>query len=801
VLLTTAFFSFFSLKINFEEDISSLLPSTDNSGTTGLVFSNLKVKDKIFILFHSTSDETTPFDLMDVCDQFIETLLEKDTINHSIGSVLYQLDVESLLQNGISFLYENAPVFLDSAAYPQIDRLSRNEQVELQMAENYSILRSPAGMAFKEAIRQDPIAFRNIFLTQMGNMAAALGGNYTIMDGHIFTPDTTTLVAFLSPNFKSFDSKQGIRLAEMIEMEIKHFRTENTGVEILYHGSPVQSVYNSRRIKTDLVLTISVSLILILVVLLICFRNKSTILHLILPVVYGVLFSLAIIYFIKGSMSLMALGIGAIVMGVAFSYCMHVITHFKYVSDPETVLKDQTTPVILGSLTTIGAFMGLMLTKSELLRDFGLFASLGLVGTTIACLLFLPQFFNPANNRKSEKAFTALEKINSFPFEKQKWLIGLLIVVSVVCFFVSDKVKFDSDLRNIGYDNANVVRSRNLLASKTTGNASTVYFASVAEELDSALVYNRRLCEKLDELVAQRQIAGYASPASLFVPLFEQEKRIELWNNYWTKDKKEALENTIIQAGKRYNFRDRTFEAFFNLLDADYSPVSLYDAGIVPDELMENIVEHTDDKYMVFVPVRMDKKRLLEIGEKIVAQNVNFVVIDPMYYTGEMVNVIHDDFNTTLMISSLFVLIVLLCSYRNIVLALIGFLPMGFSWYIVLGTMAIFGMEFNLINIVISTFIFGIGVDYSIFIMDGLLHTHRTKSPVLIYHKTAIFLSALILIIVIVSLMFAVHPAISSIGLSTLTGMVSTMLIAYTLLPFLFNLYIKWREKRRKGLL
>ena len=95
---------------------------------------------------------------------------------------------------------------------------------------------------------------------------------------------------------------------------------------------------------------------------------------LLVPVVYGAFFALATIYLIKGGMSLMALGIGAIVLGVALSYCLHVLTHYKYVSDPETVLREQIKPVIMGSLTTIGAFAGLLFTKSELLSETWIFS-------------------------------------------------------------------------------------------------------------------------------------------------------------------------------------------------------------------------------------------------------------------------------------------------------------------------------------------------------------------------------------------------------------------------------------------
>jgi uncharacterized membrane protein YdfJ with MMPL/SSD domain len=54
------------------------------------------------------------------------------------------------------------------------------------------------------------------------------------------------------------------------------------------------------------------------------------------------------------------------------------------------------------------------------------------------------------------------------------------------------------------------------------------------------------------------------------------------------------------------------------------------------------------------------------------------------------------------------------------------------------------------------------------------------------YHKVAIFFSALVLCIVTFSLIFARHPAIHSIGLSTLIGMASTIMISYTLQPFAF---------------
>lgn len=790
LILSSLFFIYFGSKVEYEEDISKLLPSTDSGeGTEKVVFANLKVKDKLFVLF--SSDSMPPDDLAEICESFVDSLLQRDSANKHqvITDALYKID-DHLLQDGLRFLYTHVPLFLDSTDYPKMDSLFTKENIDKQMAENYMTLMSPAGMAFRDVIIQDPLAMRNIFIGKLSGIQEGLGSNYIVKDKHFFTPDTAIVLAFISPNFQSFNSKESIKLIEMLEDEIEQFEEKYPEVKISYHGAPAQSVYNSRQIKKDLVMTLAVSLLIICAIILYCFRNKTSLIYLLAPVIYGTFFALAVIYFIKGGMSLLAVGIGVVVLGVALSYCLHVLTHYKYVSDPIKVLKDQTVPVLLGCLTTIGAFMGLLFTQAELLKDFGIFASLALAGTTIFSLIFLPHFFNPKNNKRSDKAFAVLEKINSYPLEKQTLLIVAVIVLSGVCAFTSRWVTFDADLKNIGYHEPKVVESQELLASHTTPGYITTYYAAASKNLDSALVYNQQMMHLLDGLLQEKKIQNYSEATSLFIPTFEQQARIDRWNNYWNPAKKEQVKEDLVAAATAYNFRPEMFQPFLQMLDVEYQPVSLYESGVIPSAILSNMIEYTDSVYIVFTPVQLKTENLVEVSDDI-ASDEKFIVIDPFYYTKDMVLIINDDFNITLGISSLFVLIVLLISFRSVVLAILSFIPMALSWYIVLGIMGIFGLQFNLINIVIATFIFGIGVDYSIFVMDGLLSGFRTRTSLLMYHKTAIFFSAVVLIIGVASLLFATHPAISSIGLSTLIGMSTAVLIAYSLQPFLFYWLIK----------
>ena len=788
--------------MTYEEDITRLLPQPKNEHGENVVFSNLKVKDKIYLVFKPNSDSIDHETLAARCDEYMDSLIVRDSANKYIADILYKID-NNVMMGAMEYLSKSLPIYLEDEDYKAIDSLLTPEAVKASMERNAALVYSPM-MGLSDLVARDPLGMKDVLLGKVDKMKEGLGGSYSMINQHFFTPDSALCIAFMSPGFASTDSKKSAKLVTEMEDVIKDFVELHPDVDIYYHGAPVQSVYNSRQTKKDLAYTLSVSMIFICIVICFCFKNWDTLPMLLLPVVYGAFFSLATLHMYQGSMSLLALGIGGVVLGVALSYCLHVLVHYKYVSDPETVIKDQTTPVILGCLTTIGAFMSLMFTEASLLRDFGKFASLALVGTTFFSLVFLPHFFSVNRNKKNEKAFKKLEEINSYPFEKKTWLIISILVVSIICLFTKSLVEFDTDLKNIGYNEPRVLESQELLADHSTKEYRTVYYATIDEDLDSALTFNKTLYAELENQKTNKKVSSYGNTASLFVTTKDQVRRIEKWNDFWYgKDRRaEKLNKMMAAECPQYGFSMDFFQPFWGMLNTHYEPTSLFESNAFPSSLKSNMIEKTDGKYILFTPVQLKPDDKNEVTDRIVETEVSgarrFIIIDPFYYTNALVEIMNNDFNVALFISSIFVFLVLLISFRSTTLALIGFIPMSLSWYIVLGIMGILEIKFNLVNIVISTFIYGIGVDYSIFIMDGLLSNFRTKKQLLVYHKTAILFSAFVLIVGISSLLFATHPAMKSIGFSTLVGMSATVIIAYSLQPFLFYWFIKRRT--RKGL-
>jgi 1-acyl-sn-glycerol-3-phosphate acyltransferase len=118
------------------------------------------------------------------------------------------------------------------------------------------------------------------------------------------------------------------------------------------------------------------------------------------------------------------------------------------------------------------------------------------------------------------------------------------------------------------------------------------------------------------------------------------------------------------------------------------------------------------------------------------------------------------------------------------------------TWIWILGIMALVGIEFNIINVMISTFIFGLGDDYSIFVMDGLQHEYKTGKQSMASVRTSIFLSAITTILGLGVLIFAHHPALRSIAAIAIIGIVCVFIMSQTLEPFIFNWLITKRTER-----
>ena len=779
---------FFALQVRFEENITQFFPDTKDSQNTIKVFDNLKIKDKIIIMLSSadTCHQVEPDSLIEAAGQLQQTLTEKAG-GTLIKGIFAQID-QSLIGGATDFVYEHLPLFLTDTDYQRFDSLLTEKGIQATMQKNYTNLLSPAGIALRSYILRDPLGLGSEALKHLQDFQ--LEANYEIYDEHIFSKDGSTLLMFITPVFSTGSTGKNDELIKILEEELQHVQGESPTIRAEYFGGPSVGVYNARQIKKDTILTSSLALLIIIVFISLVFKRKRSIPLIITPVLFGGLFALFLIFFIKGSISAIAVGAGSAVMGIALSYSIHMLAHQNHVSTVQQLIKEIAYPLTVGSFTTIGAFMGLIFTSSDLLRDFGLFASLALVGTTLFCLIYLPHFLKGQADVKQGCILRIIEKINAYSYEKNKWLVGGILLITVICLFTSQKVGFNNDMMSLNYEPQHLKQSEEKLMQLFDNGEKTVLFVSVGKDMNQATETYAMTNQKLSALKDQGLIKDYASASQFLISPQEQQLRLKKWKDYWTDEKQQQIREQLETAAAEYRFRPGSFEPFYQWLN---QPFGEYHYTAQEDDLSGKLLNEwqtsADSITMLISQIRIsdqNKETVYQNFSK--AQDV--VIFDRSYFANKWVSAINDDFYLILYISSFLIFFALWFSYGRIELTLMSFLPMLVSWVIILGLMGILGIEFNIINIILSTFIFGIGDDFSIFIMDGLQNKYRTGQKVLNSHKTAIFFSAFTTVVGMGALVFAKHPALQSISLISILGMIAVVLVAYTIQPLIFRFFI-----------
>ncbi len=785
--LITVILIYAALQVKFEEDFTRFFPKNSATAESAELFSKIKIKDKIVILFKSRdSVNVVPSGQLISAAESFESELMGSVGNSHIKESRLKVDASDR-DEMVSFIYNNLPIFLTSEDYSRFDSLITGKSIDGILSRGMASLLSPAGYTISSYFGRDPLGFATPILSSLQQLQS--GMVYNMLDDHVFSQDNTTLLYIITPKNGSSKTTENDKLISAIESGKEHLEKNHPGIEVMYMGGPTVGVYNARQIKADTFITLTIALIVIVLLLYMAFRKFSSILLLLLPAVFGALFALAFISLDKGGVSAIAVGAGATVMGIALSYSIHIISHLKHVKSIEQLIEELAYPLTIGSFTTVGAFLGLLYTQSSLLQDFGLFSALTLIGTTLFSLVFLPHMLKVEHEEKPNKIIDWIDKFSSYRFDRNKWLVSVILVLFVAGLFLSPKVPFQSDMMKLNYEPECVKIAEKTFYDKFKSNESRVLLLSVGKNMDSVIRTYVNCQSTIERLKSNGAKIESTSISSLLITKEEQKKRLDRWKGYWTLHKREELLKTINDRSASLGFSDGAFTGFENILNKNFSVADFENGSTEIPSLLKEWMEKSDSSRILITQLFVDESNKQDVyGE--LSKDKDVVVIDRAHFASIWANSIKEDFYFILTLCSVLVFVTLLISYGRLELTILAFIPMMVSWVIILGLMALFNIPFNIVNILLSTFIFGLGDDFSIFVLDGQQNEFSRKRMLLSSHKSAIFFSTFTVIIGMGALIFAKHPALRSISLISVLGMVAVWVVAYTIQPILFRFFI-----------
>lgn len=640
--------------LRYNEDIMDFLPITEEERAALDAYQSQDAAAQLVLIIDG-GEEDRRYDALDE----IEVLLSAQG---------YQLSLEMDPTEQIAELYAQLPCLIADSVYDRFDSLFTPEAVRAALLRDRTILNTPGSSFLAPAIQNDPLG-----LVQLPSFQTSLASSKNY--------------AFLESPYGGTETQKNAALVDSLQAATEAIAASFPELNIRWTGAPVIAVGNARRIKTDTLLCISLSAVLIILLLAYAFPRRRDICLILLSVSVGWVTGMAVLHMITSSVSAVVLGIGSVLIGIAVNYPLHLLVHQRYTSSVRQTLDEVLSPLIVGNITTVGAFLTLVPMQATALRHLGIFASAMLVGTILFCLFVLPHLMSADPTRIREIKFPFVHRTSSSahcPLYIVHFTLFLCTILAGLYLWLCPYDRFDSNLNHINYMTAQQREDMSAFDVKTDDAAR--------------------------------------------------------WADYWSSHDPQALIATIRNEAAAAGFRPEAFQPFYDHLTSVGKDATTISVG----GLMAKISERLSDNFD---------------------------------YIGAC--------------CSLIVFIFLWISFKRFSLALIAFVPMALSWIWILAIMQLCSLQFNIVNIILATFIFGQGDDYTIFIVEGILYERRTGKAILPQYRQSIILSALIMLIGIGILVFAVHPAMHSLGVVTLIGMAVVLLMAFTVPPFLYSMWQK----------
>ena len=759
-------------RLSYKEDIRDFLP-LDEEERTALNDYDRQAQTSMIVAIIEQRDST--IDDPDLLVESVETFIDaiSDVEGLTVQSVLSQMEERQ------EDLYRQLPFLLEAEDYQHMDSLLRQpEFVASKLEEDKERLLMPMGSMMAHDITHDPLGLFSPVLSLLRDTTVM--DRFDLYDGCLLTADHRRALVMMSSPYGGSETASNERLLEVLKVKAdsvsslltSHSSLLEPPLSIRFCGAPVIAVTNASQIKTDSLISVSIAVVLILLLLWFFLRSLRNILLIAFSIGWGWVFAVACLSWVHQEVSVIVIGISSIIVGIAINYPLHLIAHLSHTNDVRQALKEVVKPLVVGNITTVGAFFALVPLRAAALRDLGLFSSFLLVGTILFTIIWLPQVLrfkftvyslqftddysvaasgnakrtdddSEAASGKAEctdddsavsERLASQSTVNrqlSTVNNNTRWLIAAILLLTAFFGYHSLHTTFDADLTHINY-------------------------MTPTQRTDMAL-----LQQLMPTDTQRQQELNDRMPSTPEV----QQDRLRLWQS-WTSSHHDQLQSSFRQEADRIGFAPDSFDPFFALLSSSSS------------EGLANISSVN--------------RQLSTVNSKLSTVNKN-----PF---ASIATHLSDDFNYIGWTCACIVFFFLWASFRSLPLALLSFLPMAVSWLWILGIMALLGIQFNIINIILSTFIFGQGDDYTIFMTEGTVYEYTHRRPMLASYRRAIILSALIMFIGIGSLITARHPALHSLAEVTIVGMFSVVLMAFVIPPVVFHWFVRFRKTfRHKG--
>ena len=771
----SVFAGFFAAKLagNIKTDFADLL-SDDYVSVRELNRIKARIGGIGPLMVVITSDD------LDAAVSFMQVLA--DSLEHSplISSV-------SRFDSKKDLLEKNQLLYMDLEDLQEINR-RLDEHIELQ-----KLKQSPLYFALDDEeeqvldfadieakYQQDgavvPEQYRQYFITKEGNGVIL----------RLYPAGLTTDVAFSQD------------LIDHIDQTIAAIGPErfHPSIECVYKGSFQNSANQFTIIIRDLKSTALYSIVGVLLLITLFFRQVIGSLFITLPLMMSLTWTFGVTYLAIGSLNMITVGLFAILFGLGIDFGIHIFARYREAHRRGMDIEQALTVTVrytgkalaTTAVTTSIAFYSLLLTDFKGFSEFGFIVGTGILFSLVAMVAICPAFIVLAERLRLVFPIpkrSVLWRTGRYPKPWATLLIGT-VITGYSLYHLGD-LEFEYDFSKLKPAPPPNINKGSLPQSLKEGRSPAIV---LTESYDEAMEVVRTV-EAIKAANGDSSTVLNVKSVYSALPQDQDAKLALIADIRALLDREEGLFSESERA-KLDSLRPYL----------DVKKLTLYD---LPADLT-NEFKDKGGNILNFVAINAavelkDGKDAIRFAEEIshieTPTGKTYIASSSHIIVAEMLKVMLEDSPLAVILTLVVVAVVLLIDLRSFVDTLLVLTPLLNALVWVVGFMYVFDIKLNLYNMVAFPTIIGMGIDNSVHIFHRYQEVGRgSLRLVLRTTGVALLATSLTTMVGFSGLVPAIHPALTSIGVLSLVGLGSCFITSVTLLPALLQI----RERRAEKL-
>ena len=680
--LVLAVFSLSNIKQVKTDLISGFLSSSTEKNRDVIKLSKL-ASNKMHVIFETTDY----YDNEDLRDEFLSSL---DTNVFSVENKEFLNVLDLYKSKPHNFLTEHKRTLLKNKDYSKIDKESLED------------LYNPIGIML-ETPDKDPYLFLTSYLKSF--------------DGIRFT-STSNVISYKGKYYSELTLVLNSDISYLKGLEKLKNQLVSGDVNIYFTGPLIHSYMTSSKSVVEIN---TICVISVLALVLLCglyFKSLKIFVPIGLSIFFGIGFGYLVTNLIFDTLNILTFVFSTTLIGISLDYSLH----FYMTERKKTFYKSLT----VSMLTTVLAFLTLLFTGVEVLKEIAIFTAFGLIGVYLFVVLILP-LFNFGIKKGENFSVPDLSNFKTY----------FLIVIGLTFLSGLCRLTFNDDIKALYVPPQSLLKAETLY--KNIYETKDKSFIVVkGKDLDEIIKNEEKITQKLEN-----ENVPYISLTKLVPSERKQKENQKLIKELY-------LENLDVYA----NFLDKsTISKLKNSFDNDkVESLDLFKYPYLKNFLLD---ENTS-----FIIVPAEYMLEDEFNQIVVSKDISAIVKSCRKHCQYILPVI------------LFVLIGLLVGIygfnkaRKIILS--PFLGIIFA----VGLLSLLGCSMNIFSILALFLILGFSLDYSIFRASGDANS-----------KKAVLISCISTVFSFFLLSLTSFTLISSMGKVLCIGILTSYILSLVLLP------------------